>query len=619
MAPAAPLRTPPEPGGVPAPDANFTFAAALVDALARAGLEHVCVCPGSRSAPLAAAVARAPGLAASVHIDERCAGFFALGLARARRRPVAVVCSSGTAAANLLPAAAEAHHARVPLLLLTADRPPEVRDFGAAQTIRQSGLFRGHVRFEADVATPDALAIGAGYARALGARAVAEAVGPPAGPVHLNLPFREPLHPARAASLVPPPDPVAGRGARRQVRGARRLPPDEVEELASFVAEGPGAVIAGPLDADLPLARAVAALARASGWPVLAEATSGLRTDTARSGLHPAAHPEALARVALARPELRPERVLLVGPVPTGRALQALPGLAAAGFVLVDGEDRVADPGHRAWRVLAADPEPLLSDVAARLAGAGAPHRRARARGQRVLAATGAAEEAVARRLARPHRLHESGAVRILARALPDGAALLASNSLPVRFCDAWLPPRPGPLRVLANRGANGIDGIPSTALGAAAAGCHRPVVLLTGDVALAHDVGGLAALRRLPHLRLVAIVLDNGGGGIFDRLPIAGLGEAVAFERCFRTPPRLPLDAVAALAGMAYAEARDPGAFEELLSRALRRAGADPGASTLIRVPVDPAESLGVQQELEGVADAALAAALDGRGGGAP
>ena len=616
MASASPLAAPPEPGRVAVPDANFTFAAALVDALADSGVHHVCVCPGSRSAPLAAAVARAGRLPWSVHIDERSAGFFALGLARALRRPVGLVCSSGTAAANLCPAVVEAHHARVPLLLLTADRPPELRDFGAPQTIRQPGLFREHVRFEADAATPDASGAGAAYARALGARAVAEATGPPAGPVHLNLPCREPLHPTDVGSLVPSPDPVGGDGPRRHVRGPRLLERTEVDDLTAWVAGGPGVVVAGPLDAGPLLARAVGAFARASGWPVLAEATSGLRAGWACSGLAPAHHPESLARVARARPELRPPRVLQIGAVPTGRALQALPGLAREGSVLVDGEDRTADPGHRAWRVVGADPARLLAKLAARLSPPGVPEPRTRAFEAKVVAAGAAAEAAVARHLARPAGMNEPLAIRLLARALPDGAALFASNSLPVRACDAWLPPRPGPLRVLANRGANGIDGIPSSALGVAEAGCHRPVVLVSGDVALAHDLGGLAALRRLAHLRLVAIVFDNGGGGIFDRLPIAALGEAVDFERCFRASPELPLEAVAAVAGMAFAEVHGPGALQDALHRSLRRAVAEPGASTLIRVPIEPAESLAVQRALEAAADAAIAAALDGAAG---
>ena len=615
MATVSPHAAPAAPADAAGCDENFAFAGAMVDALAGAGVEHVCICPGSRSAPLAATAARCPRLRSTVHLDERSAGFFALGLARTLRRPVAVICSSGTAAANLLPPVVEAHRACAPLILLTADRPPELRDFGAPQTIRQPGLFHRHVRFEADAATPGGPAAAPAYARALGVRAVAEAVGPPAGPVHLNLPFREPLHPTGPSWAVPPPDPAGGPGVRRHVRGPRLPDPGVVGELAGWVAEGPGVVLAGPLDAEPTLARAVAGVSRASGWPVFAESTSGLRAGTAASGLEPVRHPEALARAARVHADLRPERVLQLGPTPTGRALQALPGFATRGFAIADGEERAADPLHRAWRVVGADPGRLLGELAARLSAGGAPSASTRAWRRRLREADAAAEAAVAGCLARTSRFGEAQVLRALARALPDGAALFASNSLPVRASDAWLPPRAGPLRVLANRGANGIDGIPSSALGVAAAGSHRPVVLLTGDVALAHDVGGLAALRRLRELRLVVIVLDNGGGGIFDRLPIAELGEAVAFGRCFRTPPELPLREVAALAGMAFAEAPDALRLGEALGAAIGQAAGSPGRSTLVRVPIDPAESLAAQRELEAAADEAVGSVLAGRG----
>ena len=554
--------------------------------LVRAGVEHVCVSPGSRSTPLAVAAARCSGLRCWSQLDERCAGFFALGLARASAAPVALVCTSGTAAANYLPAVVEAHYARVPLLVLTADRPPELREWGAGQTIDQLGLYGRHVRRFVELPTPAAGSGPLRYARSLACRAVADAVGRPPGPVHLNWPLREPLEPVPAdagAGGFAQGDPLAAAGRPGSPyaavsRGSLLAGERERTALVDLaLAHERGVIVCGPAHPLPGLAGAVAELGRLAGWPILADPTSQLRRGPHCEWAPVIAHADLLLRDADFAAAHAPELVLRIGDTPVSKAqrlwLEAAP---PAHLLLVDPDGGWNEPSHLASQVLRLDPLALCRDWAA-----GLTERRESDWLRSFVSADRRVGEALGRAIEAEPALLEPRAVRELAPLLPEGALLYVSNSMPVRDLDAFLPAAGPSLRVLANRGANGIDGVLSSALGAAAANAG-PVVLLTGDLALLHDLGGLLAARR-HELSLTIVLLDNDGGGIFSFLPIAEYGDAVDFEELFRTPHGLDFSHVAALFGLGHTRVR---AWPEFRS-AVRRSLADPGTQ-LIELPVD-------------------------------
>ncbi len=590
---------------------NWAFAAALFEELGRSGVQHVCVCPGSRSAALAAAAADEPGLRCWSHLDERSAAFFALGLAKASREPVALVCTSGTAAANFHPAVIEAHYSGVPLLVLTADRPAELREWGAGQTIDQVRLYGSHVRWFAEAPLPEPSAASVRYARALACRAVQRALGPPAGPVHLNLPFREPLDPRpvpgeRAPELVAGDSLAAGgrQGAPYTEfgRSASTPTPDEIAALSDRMRKCERGVIAcGPLDATPDLASALGELAALLGWPILADPTSQLRCGPHVKEAPVLATGDHLLRDAAFAEAHAPEFVLRLGGTPTSKSLRLwLEARAPRELVLVDAEGGWNDPSHLASLVLRCDPVALCDLLMRRLT----PRLRGRDASpwlRSFLLAEERVQAAVASLLEADEALLEARAVRELAAELPDGAHLYVSSSMPVRDLDAFLPVSARRLRVLCNRGANGIDGMVSSALGAAAAG-EGPLVLLTGDVALLHDCGGLLAAQR-HDLAATIVVLDNGGGGIFSFLPVAEYGEDVAFEELFRTPPGVDLGALVEGFGVAFTRATSWEHFRSALKESLsgRR-------TSVIAIPVDRDRNVEQHRAVQRAVGAALA-----------
>jgi 2-succinyl-5-enolpyruvyl-6-hydroxy-3-cyclohexene-1-carboxylate synthase len=520
--------------------AGRRFALTLVDELARAGVTDACLAPGSRSAPLALALAEHPGIGVHVHLDERSAAFFALGAAKRSGRPVVVVCTSGTAAANFHPAVLEADHARVPLLVLTADRPPELRGTGANQATDQLKLYGPAVRWFCEVGVPADDPAAGRYWRSLASRAFAEAAGPPAGPVHLNLAFADPLVP-----LDPAPDPgrrLAGEPAPGRPgyapwtaapAGVRAAADGDVAALAEAVrAEARGLLVVG-WGAGLDPA-AVDAFAAASGWPVLADPLSGARRGPAAVSTY-----DGLVRAPRFAAGHRPDLVVRVGGAPTSKALTAWLDETVP-QVLVDPAGGWLDPGRSVSLRLTADPSALLAAVAARLDGRGpGPWL-----GQ-WLAAEGLAREAIDGLLEEWTEPFEGRVARDLVAWMPDGGTLVVGSSMPVRDVDAFARPREG-LRLLANRGLSGIDGFVATALGVAAAG-EEPVAALCGDLTLLHDASSLLGAAGRPR-GAVLVVCDNDGGGIFSFLPQARL-PAELFEPLFGTPHGLDLAALAAAA----------------------------------------------------------------------
>ena len=568
----------------------------LIDELVRAGVRDVCVSPGSRSAPLASAIVAHDGLRAWSHVDERSGGFFALGLARASRRPVAIVTTSGTAVANLLPAVVEAFHARVPLIVLTADRPPELRDCGAGQTIDQLGIFGTHVRWFCELGTPEATLAAMRHVRALACRAVAVASGDAGGvpgPVHLNVPLREPLDPrpipGDVADALLATSAARGRDGTPWTRTGRARPAIEgeaLEEIAGLLWTSRRAlVVAGPLDdGDAAIVPAVAGLCAALQAPLLAEVASNLRREPATLFLIDAT--DAIARATLEGDPTgawQPDVIVRVGPVPTSKALATwLASRADVPQIVIDPAATWSDPASVATHLLVAAPAVVCTSLAARLGA-----RRALAGGRRDLDEAWLARWQSAGRRGRTaldaatadrgdvttgdgqptSPAFEAHAVRALASVLPAGAVLYAGNSLAVRALDAFWPAATPPPRVLANRGANGIDGFVSSVLGAAAADPAVPTVGLCGDLSFYHDLNGLLAARR-HGVRALLLVLNNDGGGIFDHLPIAA--HRAGYEEQFATPHGLDFQPVVEMYGCAFERVTRPEHLAAAIARGL-------------------------------------------------
>jgi 2-succinyl-5-enolpyruvyl-6-hydroxy-3-cyclohexene-1-carboxylate synthase len=491
---------------------------------------HAVVSPGSRSAPLALALAGDLRLRLHVVLDERSAGFCALGIGKATGVPAVVLTTSGTAAVELHPAVVEASQSRVPLVVCTADRPPELRGVGAPQTVDQTQLYGRAVRWFCEPGVAEAATMSTW--RSLAARAVAEATLAPAGPVHLNLAFRDPL--------VADPEPLPS--ARPDGLPWHRVPfrsrvgvPGEAEDGTGVPAAERGVIVAG---AGVDDPEAVHALAAARGWPVLADPPSGCRLPApATVGAF-----DALLRHRPYAETQVPEVVVRLGAAPASKVLAGWLAASGAHQVLVDPERAWIDPERTAGVVVPADAAAWCRARAAEPGPGPGQWLRSWSEAESV------AQEAIDRTLAHHHEVTEPGLARTLARALAPGTTLVVSSSMPVRDLEWYAAPRRD-LRVLANRGANGIDGVTSTAVGVALAEAG-PTALLVGDLAFLHDANGLLGLAGRG-VDLTLVVVDNAGGGIFSFLPPARLVEAERFERLFATPQGVDLVALAALHGL--------------------------------------------------------------------
>jgi 2-succinyl-5-enolpyruvyl-6-hydroxy-3-cyclohexene-1-carboxylate synthase len=553
--------------------ANRAHAQALVSALVEAGVRHAVCSPGSRSTPLVLAADAHPNLDLTVHFDERGAAFFALGIGRATGAPAVWITTSGTAVANGMPAAVEADADAVPLVLLTADRPPELRQTGANQTIEQPGFFARIARLSADLPTPHADLDRRAWATAA-AQAVYRAQFPHAGPVHLNAPFRKPLWPEPNAP-APPDPPVAPRHAFAHA-GA------PTAELAHRLAGAKrGLIVAGRL-ASAAQADAALALGAHLNWPVLPDLVSQARLGTEGALAH---HDLALASPAFAQSH-QPDALVLVGGLPvSGRLLrmleQADPTLWAS---IRPGPDRI-DPHHRATHVLTGDVETTLRALIDHTP----PHAD---EGWRQSWADAAAQawSRVEPMLAEPD-LSEPAVAYRLSRLLPQGEPLVVAASMPVRDLQTFASAEGARAPVYANRGASGIDGTVATAAGVAR-GSRSGATLLVGDLALLHDLNSLALLGSLSQ-RIVVVCVNNDGGGIFGQLPIAAHAEPDAsgpFERLFGTPHGLTFAPSADQFGLAYDAPATAPEFETAYRAALARS-----TSTLIEVRTnrrDPARA---------------------------
>ncbi|HEY0278491.1 MAG TPA: 2-succinyl-5-enolpyruvyl-6-hydroxy-3-cyclohexene-1-carboxylic-acid synthase [Solirubrobacterales bacterium] len=556
---------------------NTALASAFAEELARGGLKRAIVSPGSRSTPLAVALWREPGIEVTVIVDERSAAFFALGAAQASGEPVALLCTSGTALANYHPAAAEADLAGVPLVVLSADRPPELRGIGAGQVIDQIKTFGEAVRWFCEVGTHDADDTGLLHLRSVACRALARARGEiRPGPVHLNFPLREPLAPIPVEGAVTATDPLAlhGRGDRPLTAVTRvDLEPTEfiLDEIAGHIGDAIAGVIIAGRQTDPELRGPLAHLAKASGFPILAEPTSQMRL-----GPHDRSYVistyDALLRDEHFAKGVVPELVLRFGEMPTSKPLREWLAASGADQIVVDPAGGWNEPTNMAAAILRVDPTEAASGWAVRLEKQAEQERRgeggtgdtllSRTAGRFVqgvsrpapeawLEAEAVAQNAVAEALAEEAEITEPALHVALGRAYRDGELVYASSSMPIRDQEAFLAPGEADVLLLCNRGANGIDGLLSSGIGAAEAS-GRPTTIVTGELGFLHDLGGLAALRDV-ETPVRIVVIDNGGGGIFHFLPQNKALDAEEFEPLFGTPRAVSVEKAAALFDLPY------------------------------------------------------------------
>ncbi len=557
------------------------------EALAGSGVADVVVSPGSRSTPFVVAAASEPRLACHDVADERSAAFHALGRAKASGRPVALLSTSGTAPAHYLPAVIEAARTFTPLVVLSADRPLSLQDCGASQTIDQVKLFGDHVRWFADVEAPDPSPGSLRALRRIAAQAVARALHPVPGPVHVNLRVAKPLEPGPARGDAEREVEARARAIGEEPLAAFRPPrslPDErtiADVGAAIERSRRGLIVCGPGPLDrFEVRAAVLDLARRTGFPIAAEGASQFRfAGDARGDLVVLDALDAVYRSGPARRRLVPDLVLQIGDAPVSSGWDG--ALSAAGATIpriVLSPHGWPDPWSSATLLVPADLDETLRALLAV----------ARARPDRAWLEEIAAAEAVAWRsiesaLGDEGSPGEGWIVRRLAEALPRGALLAIGNSLPIREVDLYVPGHVADVAVWSQRGAAGIDGLVSGAAGAASAS-GRPAALLLGDVSCRHDLGGLELAARVVESPFAVVVVDKGGGRIFEQLPVARAPHLARHMDRFVTPARVSFAAAAGVFGLRHVRVEDGPSLREALDEALARPGA-----TLVEAVVDP------------------------------
>lgn len=543
---------------------NASFAAALVDALAGLGVRHACITPGSRSTPLAVALADQPGISDWSHHDERSSAFFGLGIARTTRQPVIVVTTSGTAAAELLPAVVEARYGRVPLIALTADRPGHLRDVGAPQTIDQRDLFGGMVAgsWAVDLSPTEPMPHPGPLAMAM----FAAATGPPPGAVHLNIGFDEPL-------LGDPGPSVPATGTY----AAAAVPEPDTGGIREALGDLRGILVIGPQDSP-EVVEAATTFAAAARWPIVADPLSGLR-----AGRHERSsvigHGDLLAAVGWFD-RLAPGAIIRIGALPTSKSLWRWMERLTIPHVFVEPHGW-RDPISAATVAVPSDPATTLLALSTQIPPAPSDWR------ESWHAADAAAGAAIDATLGDTPFPNEPAVARALATALPDAATVWLASSMPVRDADSFFGTSPKEIRFLANRGVNGIDGFVSSALGSAVV-TDAPTVAVSGDLSLIHDLNALVTAKRLG-IPITIVVVNNDGGGIFHFLPQRG---HVHFERHFGTPHGVRFVPVAEALDIEAHEVSNTDEFADLL-------GLHPAGPRLLEVRTDREDNLVVHQRL--------------------
>jgi 2-succinyl-5-enolpyruvyl-6-hydroxy-3-cyclohexene-1-carboxylate synthase len=579
-------------------NANTALASAFAEELARSGLRLAVISPGSRSTPLAVALWRQPQIEVSVIVDERSAGFFALGAAQASGEPVALLCTSGTALVNYHPAVVEADESGIPLLVLSADRPPELRGIGAGQTIDQIKSFGASVRWFCEVGTHEADDGGLLHYRSVACRALSKARGEVRpGPVHLNLPWREPLAPVPVEGAVTATDPLALEGRdKRPLTAVTRLDLEPsvflLDEMAGHIGDAISGVIVGGRQLDPELREPLAHLARVSGFPILADPTSQLRCGP-HDRSHVVAGYDLLLRDEHFARSVVPELVLRFGEMPTSKPLRAWLAASGADEIVIDPYGGWNEPSNRAAAILRADPTELASGWATRLEGL---EGRERPLPDRWLEAERTAQTVLDENPSSGNEITEPALHRALGAAHRDGDLVYTSSSMPIRDQEAFLAASSADVSFLSNRGANGIDGLISSGIGAARAS-GRPTTIVTGDLGLLHDLGGLAALREV-ETPVRIIVIDNAGGGIFHFLPQEGALPADEFEALLGTPRGVDTAKAAALFDLPHQRLESLAELPEALA----------AGTGLIEVKTDRKTNVEAHRQLTQKVQAALA-----------
>ena len=589
---------------------SMAFCQAIIDELIRCGVKDICLCPGSRSAPLAIAAANRKELQTRVHLDERSAAFFALGLAKSQKVPVALLCTSGTAAANFLPAIIEAHYSRIPLLVLTADRPAEMRGWGVPQTIDQTHIYSRYVAWFAEAPLPECSTAIFRAIRSLACRAVIEASSLPARPVHLNVPLREPLDPGindADQSALSQIDPVALYGRDKGEAYIQQYPQTPLQDsqclrsIVSVIASAKrGVMVCGVNEAEDvnadqadKFAELIDRFSAYLGWPVLADVCSQVRFGVgAGMGVEDSriiSYYDLFLRDYDFAARLKPDVVLLFGSQPISKSLRLwLQHNHQAKIILLDADRRWPNADQLVSLRIECLPSAFIQNIMDELKGQHCPD--SLSPDPLWLELWRTAENScknVIHRLkagtANSLQITEAQIGACLIDMLSNDCALFLSNSMPIRDLDSFSGLSAKNIAVFCNRGANGIDGILSTALGLAAGRKNgKPTVLLTGDLAFLHDIGGLLAARKFD-INLTIVVINNDGGGIFSFLPIARFAQETSFNELFTSPHGVDLALAAQLYSLNYQCARTLRELKEMLDTAFQTSG-----TRIIEVPVD-------------------------------
>ncbi|WP_191560502.1 2-succinyl-5-enolpyruvyl-6-hydroxy-3-cyclohexene-1-carboxylic-acid synthase [Metabacillus idriensis] len=545
-------------------DSLTLYTASFVDELTKAGVRDAVVSPGSRSTPMAMLMAEHPEINIHVIIDERSAGFFALGMAKMQQKPVALLCTSGTAAANYFPAVVEAFYSRVPLLVLTADRPHELRDVGAPQAIDQLHLFGRYAKWFADMAIPEQTAEMLHYGRTMAARAAGKAVSAPSGPVHLNFPFREPLIPDLDSENL-----WSSLNSRpRQVQvtaGSSMIAAEEVQRLSKvFTQEKKGLIICGEIH-DAEFSHAVVQLSSDLNYPILADPLSNLRT-----GLHDKSSViecyDAFMKDDYITEKLKPKVIIRFGAMPISKPLfQFLKRTADIQQIVVDRQGGWREPTLMASEMIECDETWLCRQLS----------KTVEIQNDRLWMEAWQNVNETSRELLTSAQdqggeLFEGNIYRELQHAIPSQCHVIAGNSMPIRDLDNYFLNTEKNITVFANRGANGIDGVVSTALGISAASDH-PTFLVIGDLSFYHDMNGLLAAK-MHKLNLTIILVNNDGGGIFSFLPQSK--EEKHFETLFGTPSGLDFKHAADMYDGTYASPANWNDFRSSVAAAIDKKG---------------------------------------------
>jgi 2-succinyl-5-enolpyruvyl-6-hydroxy-3-cyclohexene-1-carboxylate synthase len=571
------------------PNRNYLWTRTFVEELARCGLKAVCIAPGSRSTPLAIAFHEHPDIESPIHLDERSAAFFALGMAQAWDAPVALVCTSGTAAAEFFPAIVEARQANIPLLVLTTDRPPELRYSGANQTVDQVKLYGDQVLWSVEAPLPEAApsALVLRSLRTLAARALAKADGIEKGPVHINFPYRMPLEPTFVETdITELPARATARDNHAFVqisRGVMAPTPEQLGTLYALLNEHErGVIVCGPRCPGGYFPDVISALARRVHYPILAEPLSGLRF---HENQEQAAIIGGYENFPLPK---NPELILQFGAVPTSKTLNTYLDQAGARRIMIKGDGVWSDDTHDLSDFLHADPgltcHILLEHLSQRQSCDWENEW------QSAEAEWWSYLDSVL-----PRAEFDGGVLHDVVDCLPDDGLLFVGNSLPVRHLEEFARPTSKNVRVMGNRGASGIDGVVSSALGAGMA-LGKRVVLVIGDISFYHDMNGLLAIKKF-NIPATIVLLNNDGGGIFQRLPIAQFDPP--FRDLFLTPHGLDFAPAAQLYGLDYQQVTDRAAFRAAFTESFAQEGAviveytsDVGQDSLIRQQIKQRKS---------------------------